>query len=120
MRVLVCGGRDYYDRGRVYQVLGSLRQQHGNLVVIQGGARGADEMARDWWQSHWGQGREGQLINYPANWDRDGKAAGPIRNQAMLENEHPDLVVAFPGGRGTLDMVKRSRAAGIPVLEVTP
>jgi hypothetical protein len=119
MRVLVCGGRNYYDRGRVYQVLGSLRQQHGNLTIIQGGAQGADEIARDWWQSHWGQGREGQLMNYPAQWDQFGPAAGPIRNQAMLVDAKPDLVVAFPGGRGTLDMVTRARAAGVKVMEIS-
>jgi hypothetical protein len=120
LRVLVCGGRDYYDRGKVYQVLGSLRQQYGNLHLIQGGARGADEMARDWWQSHWGQGREGTMDNYPPNWGAHGRAAGPIRNQQMLEEARPDLVVAFPGGKGTRDMVTRSRAAGVKVLEVGP
>lgn len=120
MRVLVCGGRDYYERGRVYQVLSGLRQQWGNLVLIQGGAKGADEMARDWWQSHWGQAREGELLNFPADWDKHGKRAGPIRNAQMLKEGKPDLVVAFPGGPGTMDMIKKSRAAGVQVLEIIP
>lgn len=45
----------------------------------------------------------------------NGKAAGPIRNQRMLDEGKPDLVVAFPGGRGTADMVRRAKAAGVPV-----
>lgn len=57
---------------------------------------------------------------FPADWHRDGKAAGPIRNRRMLLEGMPDLVVAFPGGRGTADMVRRARAAGIEVVEPFP
>jgi hypothetical protein len=55
---------------------------------------------------------------HPADWFSHGKAAGPIRNQEMLAMEAPALVVAFPGGRGTADMVRRARKAGVDVLEV--
>ena len=53
---------------------------------------------------------------FPADWSEYGKAAGAIRNQQMLDEGTPDLVVAFPGGNGTLDMVRRSQRAGIKVL----
>ena len=56
---------------------------------------------------------------FPADWIRHGRAAGPIRNEQMLREGCPDLVVAFhddPGlGRGTADMVRRALAAGVPV-----
>jgi hypothetical protein len=55
---------------------------------------------------------------FPAQWDRYGEAAGPIRNAWMLEFGKPDLVVAFPGGRGTADMISKARKAGIEVCEV--
>ena len=51
-------------------------------------------------------------MEMPADWTKHGKAAGPIRNQKMLD-ECPDLVVAFPGGKGTADMVRRAMKAGI-------
>jgi hypothetical protein len=51
-----------------------------------------------------------------ADWRKYGAAAGPIRNQRMLEGP-PDIVVAFAGGKGTADMVQRARAAGIAVIE---
>lgn len=51
---------------------------------------------------------------HPADWGRYGKAAGPIRNQEMLESGI-DLVIALPGGRGTADMVRRAEGAGVPV-----
>ncbi|MEM9912925.1 MAG: hypothetical protein AAF922_19365 [Pseudomonadota bacterium] len=46
-----------------------------------------------------------------------GRAAGPIRNKEMLDEGCPDLVVAFPGGRGTANMVKQAQAAGVEVLD---
>jgi hypothetical protein len=51
-----------------------------------------------------------------ANWRKYGPAAGPIRNQQMLD-WGPDLVVAFAGGTGTAGMVALARAAGVPVIE---
>jgi hypothetical protein len=110
-RVLVCGGRDYADKNRVWRVL----FQIAPTLVIQGGARGADLLALDWAFRH-----RVPIETYRADWKRDGKAAGPIRNQRMIDEGKPDLVVAFPGERGTADMVRRARKAGIPVREITP
>jgi hypothetical protein len=59
------------------------------------------------------------IAEFPAQWDLHGKRAGYLRNKQMLEEGQPDLVVAFPGGRGTADMVRQSREAGVPVIEVT-
>lgn len=121
MRVLVCGGRHYADRNRVYKELGDLlsdpADEYGmpykDAVVISGGATGADQHALDWAVVHWCQFEE-----YKANWAQHGKAAGHIRNQQMLDEGKPDLVLAFPGGRGTADMVRRAKKAGIEVKEI--
>lgn len=72
-----------------------------------------DRLAHDWALAVKVKG-----ATYCANWTRDGKAAGPIRNQRMIDEGKPDLVVAFPGGRGTADMVRRAKAAGVKVMEV--
>ena len=55
-----------------------------------------------------------------ADWAKHGRKAGPIRNQRMIDEGRPDLVVAFPGGTGTADMVERARVAGIRVIEIAP
>ncbi len=55
-----------------------------------------------------------ECIVCAAKWETYGKAAGPIRNREMLLNL-PALVVAFPGGKGTADMVRQAERAGIPV-----
>lgn len=113
VRVVFCGGRRYADAGRVSAVMERLAREHrGRIVIIQGGANGADRLAA---QAAMELGLTCET--WPADWTRYGRGAGPIRNQAMLDSG-ADLVVAFPGGRGTADMVKRARAAGVPVVEV--
>jgi hypothetical protein len=115
VRVLVCGGRDYADQPMLFGVLDMQAESTGIDCLIQGGADGADRLARMWCHT-----RLCRMENYPADWKAHGKAAGPIRNQRMLDEGKPDLVVAFPGGRGTADMVRRSRTAGVRVIEILP
>lgn len=113
MKVLVCGGRDYSDRGMVYGVLDGMLHAHGTLVIVQGGAKGADALARKW------AAENGcNTITYAATWDKYGKSAGPKRNQAMLDCEKPDVIVAFPGGTGTADMTSRARKAGVRIVQI--
>jgi len=111
VRVLVCGGRDYHDIRSVFTSLDGLVPQP--TFVMHGGANGADACAGEW--SH---RRRVECRVYQADWNKHGRAAGPIRNQKMLDHGKPDLVVAFPGGIGTADMVRRAKAAGVRVLEV--
>lgn len=115
MRVLVCGGRNFYDYNLLDSVMKKINMlvPHDTLIVIQGGATGADALARQWCETN-----HIAYDNYPADWRKYGNAAGPIRNQKMLDKGAPSLVVAFAGGKGTADMVQRARQAGIPVDEI--
>ena len=65
-----------------------------------------------------GASRESRMGFPQGEWDELGKKAGPLRNQRMLEEGKPELVVAFPGGGGTKDMVRRAVKAGVSVHEV--
>lgn len=114
LRVLVCGGRDYHDAGHIFETLDNLHSERGIVCVIEGGALGADE-----WAAMWAEMTETPRQRFKANWSL-GRKAGPIRNQRMIDEGKPDLVVAFPGGRGTADMVKRAKAAGLDLIEVSP
>lgn len=107
MRVLVCGGRDYRDPKAVYDALSALDRVS---VVIEGGALGADCFAAEWADK-----TETEHLQFVADWKAHGRAAGPIRNKRMLDEGKPDLVLAFPGGRGTANMVKQARERGIRV-----
>lgn len=107
-RVLVTGSRDWSDYAAIRDAL----KHVGALQVIEGGARGADALAARA-AAELGIG----CIEMPADWNTYGKRAGSIRNQQMLDNGKPDLVLAFPlpSSRGTWDMVTRARRAGVPV-----
>jgi hypothetical protein len=113
-RVLVCGGRDYNDEERVFGTLDEIHKRSRITAIIQGYATGADDLAREW---GYGQ-RNCAILSFAPDWNRYGKAAGPKRNAQMLAEGKPDLVVAFPGGKGTANMVAQARAAGIEVIEV--
>lgn len=115
MRVLVCGGRDYTDSQRVHAVMDKLHREAGVDVLIEGGARGADRLGRLWARS-----APVRVETYEAEWEEFGKFAGHLRNQRMLDEGRPDLVIAFPGGRGTADMVRKARRAGVEVIEIAP
>ena len=120
MKVLVCGGRNFNDRARVYATLDFLAKEASDVgdtidTVINGGAAGTDFIAQQW-----ANARGVKSVQYRADWSEHGRAAGPIRNQRMLDEGKPDMVIAFPGGRGTADMVRRARAAGVPTKEMSP
>lgn len=111
MKVLVCGGRDYTD----YKTLCAWLDMVWITQLIEGGAPGADTLAG----IYAGDRRiPVRIFNITkADWDKYGNGAGPRRNQQMLDATHPDLVVAFPGHKGTLDMVTRAREQGYAVEE---
>lgn len=113
MRVIVCGGRDYENDVRVRAVLNAGIDGEQITAIAEGGATGADEHAQEWAFL-----TDTPCETFEADWMRHGKAAGPIRNQQMLDEFKPDAVIAFPGGRGTADMVRRARKAGVRVIEV--
>jgi len=116
MRVLVCGDREWTDGETMLRRLQAL--EHDEVVLIEGEARGADLMAKGM-ARHFGW----RVLAFPANWDKYHRAAGPIRNQQMLVEGKPDLVLAFHAdiehSKGTRDMVNRARRAGIPVEVIT-
>ncbi len=114
MRVLVCGGRDFDNERWMHLTLTELHRNEPFDVLIEGGALGADRIAREW-----AEAMSIRVETYEADWMRHGRGAGPLRNTRMLEDGQPDMVVAFPGGRGTGNMVRQARARGIRVLEFT-
>jgi SLOG family YspA-like protein len=114
MRVLVCGGRKYRDEGYLFKVLDQLHNDGCRVTcIIEGEAQGADVLA-----AKWASRRAVPIEPYPADWEKHGPSAGPIRNRQMLIEGKPDLVVAFPGGTGTANMVAQAKAAKIKTIEV--
>lgn len=115
--VAVTGGRDFHNEELIVK---TLRRMHKRLTithVLHGSADGADEHAHAWAMRTKGV----QPVTCPACWRRDGNPAGPIRNSAMvalLTQFKRRMLIAFPGGRGTADMVAKCKAAGISIVEI--
>lgn len=113
-KVLVCGSRNYKDRDKVYHVLDAYLARIGpEMFLINGGATGADDLARQW-----AVDRKVDHITLYAKWAIWGKGAGPRRNTKMRKLK-PKLCLAFhedPGlGRGTKNMVQQCQDNDIKV-----
>lgn len=115
VRLLVTGGRDYADREHVWSALDRVHARRPVALLIHGGATGADALADEW-----ARARGVDVLVFPARWREyfNGpvdRGAGPRRNADMVRNGRPDGAVAFPGGAGTADCVRRCEAAGVRV-----
>ncbi len=104
--VLACGGRKFGGWTAVQRVLDRISPD----TIIHGAASGADSMA-----GRYARENDIPCREFPAEWRRYGRSAGYRRNQHLLDEGKPDLVVAFPGGTGTRNMVQIAREQGFQV-----
>lgn len=111
--VLVCGGRDYTNEKMAFAILDAAHAANPIIEVIHGAATGADMLA-----AAWAAKRGVPERAFPADWETHGKAAGPIRNRQMLDQGKPHIVIAFPGGRGTRNMIEQAEGANVPVARI--
>ena len=120
MKILVCGGREFADKEFLYHFLDELLSDEENMIthVIHGGAHGADRLAHSWAVSKGIQPVECIAIWRARDIEYNARA-GLERNLAMLALK-PDIVIAFPGGRGTAHMCRIATAAGVPVTRAIP
>ena len=108
-QVIVTGGRDYIDWDKIKSVL----DFHQPDMVIQGGASGADKLAKEWAKLNLKD-----FVTIEADWQKHGRAAGPIRNRLMLDSYPDAFVIAFPGGRGTADCVRTANELNRIIFQV--
>lgn len=137
MRILVCGSRDWTNKNKMEGVIFDIFQSGDTLIY--GCCKGADRMSYNIVRKEFVTPIGDVAFNvlpFPAPWDdiegkpdyqigvrQDGKKywkyAGPFRNQQMIDEGKPDIVLAFHNNiaksKGTMDMIKRANAAGIEV-----
>jgi len=116
MTILVCGDREWTDAEKMWTRLRQIdvSTYEEEIVLVEGDCRGADRMA----------GRIGielgmKVVPVPAEWDKHGRSAGPIRNRKMLDEYKPRLVIGFHKSlwtsKGTLDCMREAAKRGIKV-----
>lgn len=99
MKAIICGGRDFIDHVWAFRRLDKIHARVPITLVIEGGARGADRIARAWATT-----LSIPVQTFQAEWEKHGNRAGFLRNTKMA-NERPDVVIHMPGGGGTKMMV---------------
>lgn len=116
-RIVCTGGRNYQDRDKVHEIMNghleAATQQGRTLRVGVGDADGLDKLIY-----LWAEEKGVDVTRYVAEWKHYGLRAGPLRNERMLNMEKPDLVLQFPGGKGTAHCVSAALDRLIPVLVV--
>ena len=125
MIAIVCGGRKYLDRDAAFEALDAAHSLFDLTHVIEGGQRTYDDERRligggDWWANRWAAARGIRCSTERADWNRWGRAAGPIRNGTMLRKFNPDICLGLPGGDGTLDMLDQAERAGVLPVKIGP
>ena len=113
MKLVVTGGRDYQLTDADLEFLDDLARKHGVDELIHGAASGADSAA-----AAWAERRMIPTRPVPAKWKQFGRAAGPMRNAELvaIAKREGAIVAAFPGNRGTANMIAQARAAGVEVI----
>lgn len=122
MKILITGSRDWQDYATIHLALSRVIKEYfapnkpkrEDVLIIHGGAMGADSLAGEWATAY----KAPQKV-YTPDWKGQGKKAGILRNQQMLD-ENPDiaLVIAFwkNKSKGTAHMINYAKKAGKKVI----
>lgn len=107
MKLLVTGSRAWTDGELLYAILDEVTREWDEVFLVVGDARGADTTALAWAKD---RGHHGKV--FKARWESEGKGAGPLRNQRMIDANHDiQAAVAFfqtgEKNAGTKDCVRR-------------
>lgn len=115
MKVIIAGGREFADYELLKKVCNHMlsKTDQSSITVVSGGARGVDKMGESYAKEH---GIECIVMN--AEWDKYGKSAGYLRNQAMA-NISTHLIAFWDGkSRGTKHMIDIAKKDGLTICAI--
>lgn len=120
MKTIICGGRDYEFVLRDYERLNQLKLELPITEVVSGAQKkfikakhgfvGADHFAE-----RWAKACGLPVKKFPADWNKFGPPAGPLRNLEMAK--YAEACIALPGGKGTANMLKQAQERGLRVFD---
>jgi hypothetical protein len=120
-RVAVTGGRYYADVPHIWRTLDALHAQRRITCLIDGASDDVTGpyIGADYWSHQWAEARQIPTIRMHADWRRQGRAAGPIRNQRMVDECEIDVLVRFLGSSGTANMAFKAWQAKIEIIDAS-
>ena len=112
-KVIIAGTRTFADYPLLCSSCDKYLSQKGqthDIIIVSGTARGADRLGEQYASE-----RGYQVQQFPADWEKNGRAAGYMRNADMAN--YSDALIAFWDGqsKGTLNMIKTARKKGLAV-----
>ena len=113
--LVVSGSRQFSNKSIIHLHLQSALKKQPKLVLVSGGAAGADQIVRSWAVAN-----KVPFLSVPAHWQRFGKAAGPIRNSFMLSIASGLLAFPLASSKGTVSIIRQARKLGLPTKVVQP
>jgi len=111
MKVIIAGSRNFYNYKKLYEICDHLLQNQSKIEIVSGTARGADKLGEQYAKE-----KGYPIKQFPADWKRFGRAAGPKRNEQMAE--YAGMLVAFWDGksRGTKNMIQIAEKENLKVI----
>lgn len=109
-RVIIAGSRNFNDFELLEKKMLYFLQNKKNIIVLCGGARGADDLGRQFAEMH-----DFMVEMFPADWKKFGKRAGVVRNREMAKSASACVVFWDGQSRGTANMIEEAKRAGIPL-----
>jgi hypothetical protein len=112
MKIIIAGTRTFDNKhllsSQMDWILSQLDLQFCNIHVVSGTAEGADKLGEEWAEE-----RKITVSRFPPDWNKHGKAAGPIRNSQMADVA--DMCVVFWDGKskGTKNMIETALSKGL-------
>nr|WP_314074728.1 SLOG family protein [uncultured Roseococcus sp.] len=110
LRIIVCGDHRRKNHGAVFEALNLLRRERGVAAVLHGEQPGVAGLAAEW-------AKQSEIPTelFAAHWQEFQSKAPARRNASMIRYGRPDLLVAFPGGGNTIDLIVRAWRRGLPI-----
>ena len=113
MKVVITGGRDFNEKKYIHEQLDKIHSETPITLLVQGNAIGADILS-----GMWATKNKIKMLTVKADWDKFGNKAGLIRNIEMADMYDYDMVIAFPGGRGTAHMIEYCESRNMNIIKI--
>jgi len=113
MKLIIAGSRNFHDYNSVEQKINDLVKLNFPSCVISGCCQGADRIGELWAEKN-----NTPVVKFPADWDKFGKQAGPIRNKQMAEYADALILIWDGKSKGSKNMLEEAKKSGLAIRQI--